>query len=47
MAKYNGWEDPDWRHYWGVDDEDDFVQLYDPEPEYEAPAADEVLGWEE
>ena len=36
MAKYNGWEDPDWRHYWGVDDDDDdFVQIYEPEPEYE------------
>ena len=23
MEKYNGWEDPEWRKYWGVDDEED------------------------
>lgn len=23
MEKYNGWEDPEWRAYWGVDDYDE------------------------
>ena len=23
MEKYNGWEDPEWRAYWGVDDDYD------------------------
>lgn len=23
MEKYNGWEDQDWRKWWGVDDDDD------------------------
>lgn len=22
MEKYNGWEDQDWRKYWGVDDDE-------------------------
>lgn len=23
MEKYNGWEDQDWRKYWGVDDDEE------------------------
>lgn len=43
MEKYNGWEDPEWRSYWGVDDYDawdPFATEYPAEP-------DEVIGWEE
>lgn len=23
MERYNGWEDPAWRDYWGMNDDDD------------------------
>lgn len=23
MEKYNGWEDQEWKSYWGVDDDDE------------------------
>lgn len=26
MEKYNGWEDPDWRKYWGVEDDDEYEE---------------------
>jgi len=28
MEKYNGWEDPAWRDYWGMNDEDDYDEDY-------------------
>ena len=27
MEKYNGWEDQDWRKYWGVDDDDELEEI--------------------
>lgn len=28
MERYNGWEDPEWREYWGTDDEDSSDESY-------------------
>ena len=43
MAKYNGWEDPEWRDYWGVNDPDP----WDPFGPGEAAESDDVIGWED
>ena len=28
MERYNGWENPAWRDYWGMNDEDDYDEDY-------------------
>lgn len=43
MEKYNGWEDPEWRDYWGMNDPDP----WDPFGSGDEAEADELLGWEE
>ena len=39
----NHWEDPEWRKYWGVDDD----SFYDPFEAGDCAPADEVEGWDE
>ena len=28
MERYNGWEDPAWRDYWGMNDDDNYDEDY-------------------
>ena len=28
MERYNGWEDPAWRDYWGMNDDDNYDENY-------------------
>ena len=33
MERYNGWEDPAWRDYWGMNDDDNYDEDYIDEGE--------------
>lgn len=33
MERYNGWEDPIWRDYWGMNDDDNYDEDYIDEGE--------------
>lgn len=33
MERYNGWEDPAWRDYWGMNDDDNYDEDYMDEGE--------------
>lgn len=55
MERYNGWEDPAWRDYWGMNDDDNYDEDYIDEGEEQTmrdiKRIDEVLaalkeGWE-
>ena len=42
MEKYNGWEDPEWRDYWGMNDDDSYDDDYIDEG---APSESEISDW--
>ena len=42
MEKYNGWEDPAWRDYWGMNDDDNYDEDYADEA---ALSESEIEAW--
>ena len=42
MERYNGWEDPIWRDYWGMNDDDNYNEDYIDEA---APSESEIEAW--
>ena len=45
MERYNGWEDPAWRDYWGMNDDDNYDEDYIDEGEEQTKNWEKVPDW--